>query len=967
MKVGNSQLRRNSKARARLGASIFTLAVLATSTPTLAQQAGADASDDSTPAIVVTGRRAALQNADDRKKNAVTIVDSVVADEAGKLPDNSITEVLQRVAGVTIVRFAALNDPDHFSVEGSGIQVRGLSGVASRLNGREVFSANAGRSLLWGDVTPELMKAVDVYKSSTADQIEGGTGGSVDLRTKLPFDYGYGLHFAGSADVGYGDLARATDYSMSGLVAGKWHTGIGDIGILVDGAYSKLTSNSHFIRMEPFFKSHAGSQDYYVPGGFDFGEQLFERKRDGLYAAVQWAPSDSLKLTGIYFQSRYRSSGAEWATFVTSHNFAVNPATSTFDSYGGLISTDSLFLRNQNTFQPGGVLTTGGTSGLVNSRTKTQDFSLAMDFTPSGSRFSAHGSFQHIKSTSKVDDLRLFREFNYPSNFSLDLSGNLPVISTPSSLTSDQLNNLANYQWLAAMPHNEDNSGKMDAAQLDLEYELDGSFFKSVKAGGRWSRRTERDFNNGFAWSALGRGWNGDPQLTFADAVPGDIDLHSYGDFFHGAIPAPASQYYPSLALAGTFDPQLVHDRYGGQPGRAPGFIPQIDQGDFSTETWAGYLMSSFGADHISGNVGARIVHLTNESSGYLVANPQTFTYNGNRYELPGGAIFRGGKASFTRLLPAMNVTWSPSDPIKVRAAYNRTLDLPSFEALKSTGTLSVKTTANPEPSQPGILTGFESNTGDPLLKPATSDNFDLSFEWYPRNGTTFHVAAFYKRINNLPIYSAAFTPISITVDGDVISSTANIKQTRNSDEAATVKGIEIGGRIFFDKLPGILRGLGIEGNYTYISSSNKGDTYRDINGVERNDLPIQGLSKHNFNVTLLYEHNPFSVRVAYSWRSKYLQSTNANGTVDTYDYYSAPGVSQNIAFALPVYGANFGSLDAGITVHVNEHVSASIQGTNLTNATTKTLQGGYPNPNGYGRSWFQSDRRVTMGLNLAF
>jgi outer membrane receptor for ferrienterochelin and colicin len=57
----------------------------------------------------VTGRRAALESAENRKKNAATIVDSVVADDAGKLPDNSITEVLQRVPGVTIVRFAAIN------------------------------------------------------------------------------------------------------------------------------------------------------------------------------------------------------------------------------------------------------------------------------------------------------------------------------------------------------------------------------------------------------------------------------------------------------------------------------------------------------------------------------------------------------------------------------------------------------------------------------------------------------------------------------------------------------------------------------------------------------------------------------------------------------------------------------------------------------------------------------------------
>jgi hypothetical protein len=129
----------------RAGVSSLALMALFTSAPGWAQDAGetpAAAADSSATdntgeaGITVTGRRAALQAADQRKRNSETIIDSVVADEAGKLPDNSITEVLQRVQGVTIVKFRAINDPDHFSIEGSGIQVRGLSGVASRLNGR---------------------------------------------------------------------------------------------------------------------------------------------------------------------------------------------------------------------------------------------------------------------------------------------------------------------------------------------------------------------------------------------------------------------------------------------------------------------------------------------------------------------------------------------------------------------------------------------------------------------------------------------------------------------------------------------------------------------------------------------------------------------------------------------------------------------------------------------------------------
>src|SRR5438876_4184859 len=117
----------------------------------------------SSSTIVISGQRQALQSAQKLKQDAEEIVDSVVAEEAGKLPDKSITEVLQRVVGVTMQRLRSTNnDPKHFS-EGSDdrIQVRGLSWGSSTLNGREIFSAGwPGRDLSWSAVPSELMQAV---------------------------------------------------------------------------------------------------------------------------------------------------------------------------------------------------------------------------------------------------------------------------------------------------------------------------------------------------------------------------------------------------------------------------------------------------------------------------------------------------------------------------------------------------------------------------------------------------------------------------------------------------------------------------------------------------------------------------------------------------------------------------------------------------------------------------------------
>ena len=120
--------------------------------------------------VVSSGQRAALQSAQKIKQNADEIVDSVVADDIGKLPDKSVTEVLQRIPGVTIDRTMNRADPQqgvgdgiqHFAAEGTGVSIRGLSYVRSELNGRDSFSANGGRSLSFEDVPPELMSGVDV-------------------------------------------------------------------------------------------------------------------------------------------------------------------------------------------------------------------------------------------------------------------------------------------------------------------------------------------------------------------------------------------------------------------------------------------------------------------------------------------------------------------------------------------------------------------------------------------------------------------------------------------------------------------------------------------------------------------------------------------------------------------------------------------------------------------------------------
>lgn len=1026
MSVSISDLGRRRNGVAAIRAGVSLVALLAASGPAWAQAetqaissnttqaaapgqgVGDPAADQTDGDIVVTGRRAALEAADERKRRSETIVDSIVADDAGKLPDNSITEVLQRVSGVSIVRFAALGDPDHYSVQGSGVQVRGLTGVASRLNGREIFSANNGRAILWSDVTPELMSAVDVYKASTADLIEGGTGGQIDLRTKLPFDFNGKFHVAGTGELAIGDMANKADPSGSVLVTDSFDTPIGRIGLLGDVAFSQFSSLSQFIRVSPYFKTRlSDGNERYVPSGFAYGDEAFQYKRYGIYGAAQWQPADSLTFTGSFFQSRYKSQSSDYGTQLDSQTLAVDPASSTFDSNGLLTKTNALFNRDTGTFLPtGGSVNSSGNKGFVESNTRTRDYSLSFAWAPQDSHLSLKGSLQRVDSRQIYDRIDIFRDIGFGQSFGMDLTGDLPEISV-NQATQASFANPANYFWTASMPHNERNKGRLDAGQLDAEYTFDNSFFRSVKVGGRYAKRTERDLANGYNWTALGRGWNGDPQLTYANAAPGDVASHAFKDFFRGDTTLPGNLMFASESLADRFNVNrtglvqsppagfctgrefdcsasgpLPATGYGGLSGiRQPGFILPGDQVDNRTKNIAGYALVRFGPVEskrgISGNIGVRVVHIENEGSGFIQQNGGTvFFRNGAQVSLANTFLARGGKADFTRVLPSVNVEYSPTDRIKVRGGYNITMDLPTFNALRASGSIGVATTPSQTPGGIGTFNNFTADTGNPLLKPTLSNNFDLSLEYYGRAGTSFHIAPFYKRLTNLPIYSLTNRQVTVLfTDGTTENVTASATDYSNSTKAATVKGVEVGGRFFLDMLPGALAGIGFEGNYTFIKSSNPGDVYRDITGAVRNDAPLVGLSKHNLNATLLYERNPISLRIAYSWRSQYLLSTNSNGTNGTYTYYSAPGVVSNqdggldasTQIALPIYGGNYGSIDAGVRFKVTDYLSFGVQGTNLTASTQRTLMGGYPGGKLVGRSWFQADRRISTGINLAF
>ncbi|MES1191219.1 MAG: TonB-dependent receptor [Steroidobacter sp.] len=470
----------SDKARITLysSASIAALYALTSATPVLAADAGAKGGDE-LEEIVVSGYRKSLQSARDIKRDADVIVDSINATDIGALPDRSVTEAMSRIPGVSINRFAAGNDPDHFSVEGSGVTIRGLSYTHSEFNGRDTFSANNGRALSFADVPSELLGGVDVFKSPTADRIEGGIGGVVNLRTRLPFD-SKGQLISGSLDANYTDFEKKTTPAGSILYSNRWDTGIGEIGLLASGSYSDLKTRSDKIQVSNFYEyaldkngqimsgvsqgptlppppnskeiyqlTHA-NQIAYIPRGAVEGTEEFDHSRQGYSLALQWSsPDKSWDATAQFLRSDSRETWTEKTIEIATDNVS-NPGNAGWPNtssdiqavYGtrfavgpsGLMSSGTITAPtgwssdwnnkdangNPSGRVPANGLQTNNYTRDVDQHYVTDDFSAHVNWTPNNN-VKLEFDVQHVK--SKVNDLDVEMNFSTYEDMYIQLTG----------------------------------------------------------------------------------------------------------------------------------------------------------------------------------------------------------------------------------------------------------------------------------------------------------------------------------------------------------------------------------------------------------------------------------------------------------------------------------------------------------------------------------------------------------------
>jgi iron complex outermembrane receptor protein len=797
--------------------------------------------------IFVIGKRASLASAQEIKRDKIEIVDSVVSDDITKLPDINVTDALSRVTGVQILRDRG---------EGSGVAIRGLTQMETLLNGREVFTAGWGRNLDFADIPSEMLAGLDVYKTSSANQIEGGVGGTVDLRTRRPFDFDVRQLLA-SARVIHGDLVDDERPQFSTLLSNRWQTeNFGEFGALLSGAYQERAWREDQNSFGNPSIINLNGQSAVAPNGAINTVTRGQRERIGGSAILQWRPNEKWDL---YAEAHH----AQFKTWQDGYQLFMNPSGG-FDAAGVSLFPESRDVQSMTWTNPS-ISNWGSARDTIDRTTQ-----LALGGNWSSGPLTLKSDLSYTQSHNN-----LFYSVITRNGRATSLNQNVPALSN--TLTGAGFNSTG--MVYAARPFD----GTLWAGQLDGEYRFGDSFIDTLSAGLRYARRNATDAPGQVVFSA-----------TSATAANGaGLTISSpYSDF-------------PVGNPAAARDVEAVRNTLGiasAIPTSNPLGTWTIDE-----DTHSGYLMAHFKDSHrpVDGNVGIRLVNTRDQVSGYQ-------SNIGN-----GGVSPIALDHSYLDALPSLNLRYKLMKGLFLRGAASKSVTRPDFNQLSPSLTLN--------------SVQRNGTAGNPELKPIRSDNLDLALEKYFNPTTSVYITGFFKQVDGF------VTTVSNPEVHDGLTYQVSRPQSGNN---ATINGFETGYQQFYDFLPGWFNGLGLQANYTYIDS----ETPSSILGQ---NVPLQNLSKHSYNLVGIYEKGPISARVAYNWRDTFLSGIQ-----------NIVGVG-----ALPIYTRSYGWLDASVGYRINSHVTFTVEGMNLLN----TLRSSYYGTESRPQTVWQNDLQVGATVAVRF
>ena len=261
----------------------------------------------------------------------------------------------------------------------------------------------------------------------------------------------------------------------------------------------------------------------------------------------------------------------------------------------------------------------------------------------------------------------------------------------------------------------------------------------------------------------------------------------------------------------------------------------------------AGYVMATYDTGRVRAIGGVRYEHTKNKLFGNSVDEDDL----GNI-----GALFF--ERDYDHWLPSLNLRFEVQPDLLVRLAGYRSIVRPKLSKLAP---------------RVEIDEDDEAVFGNPDLEPYEAWNADASIEWYMSRTGGISAAVFYKDIKNYIVDTVVDGP------GTFLGIPYDEAEIPINGPSAEVFGVELSFSQALTMLPSPLDGFLVQANYTYTDAT--GLVPNDGDPTDLREITLPSTSKHTFNAVLGFEKGPVSLRLAGTYRDKYLDELGGEAAED--------------------------------------------------------------------------------------
>jgi iron complex outermembrane receptor protein len=801
-----------------------------------AQQAApaAPAASANLSTVVITGIRKGIEDAISVKKNSDSIVEAISAEDIGKLPDSSIAESISRLPGLASQRVAGRSQT---------ISVRGMSGdfAGTLLNGREQVSTGDNRGVEFDQYPSELLSGVLIYKTPDAALIGQGLSGTIDMQTVRPLSFPgkvVSLNLRGDMN-SYGKL-NADSKSTGSRFSASYIDQFADRTVGVAVGYARLDSPSQAKRWEAwgYTSDPAVPSSVKVLGGFKSYIDSIEQVRDGLMGVIQYKPSQSFESVLDLYVSKFDKKqttrgfevGMPWGGATLT-----NPVVQDGLLVGGTFSSVKPVLRNDLNKRTDDLSAIGW-----NNKLKVAEWTAVADLSYSKAKRNESILETYAGTAGTRDN----------ATFTQDRDTGLPTFKTGLNYADTsvmRLNDSGGWgqdgyiKWLNV-------TDELKAARLSASHEMSG-FFSRMNFGLHFSDRSKtKEVPEAFVDL---KNSTRNPFVTAATAVPA------------GLLVSPTQQDHIGFGGVLSYDIQGAYDTLYKL---TPNYHKDITNKNWKVDEKVNTAYAKFDIDSeigsvtMRGNAGLQVVHTDQSSSAYAVANGDA---------VHGVTPFNGG-TTYTDVLPSLNLAFGLGNDQTVRVGVAKVMARARVDQLRASRNYSFD--ANPGLAEDRRWSG---DGGNPELKPFRANAFDLAYEKYFGTKAYIGAAAFYKELktyiyeqNYVTDFAGLINPV--TGVANPAGTLGKFKAPLNGT-GGNISGFELSASLPFNLITPMLDGFGVIASYADTSSKIRpqgpGTT-----------MPLPGLSKHVSGLTVYYEKNGFSARVAQRSRSEYVGEVSGFG-----------------------------------------------------------------------------------------